>query len=126
VKNRFFTFVIAGLVILAVIGVLSSLISNPLSFLKGIAITIGIVVVILLLVKLFYKSSPEKSEQRAFVKAAKRSTKKHKTKRPAATKSKHNPVASFNKLRIRKKSESKSHLTVIEGKKGKKKNRASF
>ena len=113
---------------LAVIGVFSSLVKNPLDFLKGIGIMILTVAVIYFIVMRLYKPSPDRREQRAFVKAAKRSVKRQKSNRPATTKTKpaHNPAATFQKLRIRKNNQSNPNLTVIEGKKGKKKNRASF
>ena len=126
VKNKFSTYAVAGLIILAVIGVVSSLFTNPIAFLKGIAITIGIAVVIILLIRLYYNRGQNKQQNRSFVKAAKQSSQKHKINRSAPPKPNHNPIASFNKLRIRKKSEEKPRLTVIEGKKGKKKNRASL
>ncbi|MBB6444888.1 SA1362 family protein [Bacillus benzoevorans] len=130
-KNRIYTYVVAGLIIFAVVGAFSNLITNPLAVLKGLGFMIVTVAVILLLVKLFYKPSPERREQRAFVKAAKRTTKKGKVSRPA-TKMKLKPtqkqssITSFKKMKIRKKTDSNPNLTVIEGRKGKKKNRASF
>lgn len=130
-KNRIFTFVVAGLIIFAVIGAFSNLITNPLAVLKGLAVMVVTVAVILLLVKLFYKPSPERREQRAFVKAAKKTTKKGKVSRPAMKMKskpaqKQSSVTSFKKMKIRKKADSNPNLTVIEGRKGKKKNRASF
>lgn len=129
-KNRIFTYVFTGLIIFAVIGALSNLITNPLAVLKGLAITAVTVAVILLLVKLFYRPSPERREQRAFVKAAKRTSKKGKINRPAVKMKKpmqkQSSVTSFKKMKIRKRTDSNPNLTVIEGRKGKKKNRASF
>jgi Zn-dependent protease with chaperone function len=129
-KNRFVTYAVAGLIIFAVIGAFSSLITNPMAVLKGLAFMIVTVAVILLLVKLFYKPSQGKREQRAFIKAAKRSKKGKGNRTSMKMKSKpaqkQSSVTSFKKMRIRKKSNSNPNLTVIEGKKGKKKNRASL
>nr|WP_295975545.1 SA1362 family protein [uncultured Bacillus sp.] len=124
-KNRVLTYVVVGLIIFAVIGAFSNLISNPIAILKGLAIMAVITAVIYFFVIRFYKPNPEKREQRAFVKAAKRSTKRLKANKPIA-KTKHHSVTSFKKLKIRRKSDANPNLTVIEGRKGKKKNRASF
>lgn len=124
-KNKIFSYVVAGLIILAVIGAVSAVISDPIGLLKWLGITIVIVGVILLLVKLAYQPSPQRREQRAFIKAARRS-KRDKTNRTAMkAKRKQSSVTSFKKMKLRRKS-SIPNLTVIEGKKGKKKNRASF
>jgi len=94
--------------------------------------------VVFLLVKLLYKPSPAKREQRAFVKAAKRSAKRKQQKdfspqgrmKIQASKStkpkKNSNLTSLKKARALKKKTAHPQLTVIEGKKGKKKNRASF
>lgn len=70
---------------------------------------------------------PEKREQRAFVKAAKRSTKRKQQKEAVSQnrkKKSSGKLTSIKKERIKRKHT--PELTVIEGKKGKKKNRASF
>lgn len=127
-KNRFITYAVAGLIILAVIGAFTNLLTDPIAVLKGLGFMIVTVAVILLLVKLFYKPSQGRREQRAFIKAAKRSKKGKDNRSGMKSKSnqKQSSVASFKRMRIRKKSNSNPNLTVIEGKKGKKKNRASF
>ncbi len=129
-KNRFVTYAVAGLIIFAVIGAISSLITNPMALLKMLFFTIVTVAVIFLLVKLFYKPSQGRREQRAFIKAAKRSKKGNVNRSAVKMKSKptqkQSSVTSFKKMRIRKKNDSNPNLTVIEGRKGKKKNRASL
>jgi hypothetical protein len=126
-KNRITFIVFMGLIILAAIGLLSKLITDPAGFFTGIAITILTGAVILIVVLRFYKPSPEKREQRAFVRAAKKSIKRHKDTTSSitgrkASKSNVKPLKKAKAVR----SKSNLHLTVIEGKKGKKKNRASF
>ncbi len=131
-KNRMISYIVFGVIGLAVIGLLSKIINNPAGFFKGIAIILGVAAVVFLLVKLLYKPSPEKSEQRAFIKAAKKSSKRKQQKDPKPQnrmklkqKKKSNLTSIKSARRLRKKNE-RPQLTVIEGKKGKKKNRASF
>lgn len=80
--------------------------------------------VIFFLVKHFYQLSPEKREQRAFVKAAKRSLKRKQQKESGKQTRKAN-YSNITSIRAKKK-QTNNHLTVIEGKKGKRKNRASL
>lgn len=79
---------------------------------------------IFFLVRRFYNPNPEKREQQAFVKAAKRSVKRHQQKEPGkqTKKTNHSNLTSIKA----KKKQSNAHLTVIEGKKGKRKNRVSL
>jgi hypothetical protein len=76
-------------------------------------------VVIYFVVKRFYQSSPVKNEQRAFIRAAKKTKKKVHRKKPDENSKQ---LAKLTSIRRK----SSAHLTVIEGKKNKKKNRASF
>jgi hypothetical protein len=137
-KNRIVNYIVYGVIGLAVIGLVSKVIFNPASFFKGIAIIVGIGAVVFLLVKLLYKPSPAKREQRAFVKAAKKSAKRKQQKdfspqgrmkikaSKASNPKKNSNLTSLKKARALKKKSAQPQLTVIEGKKGKKKNRASF
>jgi Na+/melibiose symporter-like transporter len=128
-KNRSSYYIIGGIIVLAFIGLFSQLFSNPAGFFKGIAVMLVFSAVIFFLLRRFTKLSPAKSEQRAFVKAAKRSLKRHNQKESGQNtrKNKPNNLTSIKKLRAnRNKKQSNPQLTVIEGKKGKKKNRASF
>ncbi|MCQ6273733.1 hypothetical protein JMM81_01915 [Bacillus sp. V3B] len=126
-KNRILYYIIGGIMILAVIGLFSQLFSNPAGFFQGIAVMLVFSAVIFFLVRRFTQPSPAKREQRAFVKAAKRSLKRHNQKESnqPIRKNKQNNLTSIKKLRANK-NQSNPQLTVIEGKKGKKKNRASF
>jgi hypothetical protein len=118
-KNRTSSILLFTLLLFALIGLGSSLLENPIDFFKRIAIMILVGLAIYFLFNRFYKPSPNRKEQRAFLKAAKKTKKKiHRKKSDDQTKQ-------LSKLTsIRKKSN--AHLTVIEGKKNKKKNRASF
>ncbi|CAM3804230.1 hypothetical protein D1970_14870 [Mesobacillus zeae] len=121
--NRTSFYIVLGLIILAGIGVTQSLVSDPIVFLQTIAGFVLIAAVIFFIVNRFYKANPMKQEQRSFHKAAKQSKKRFQTKSQPLT-SKRSSVGSISAARKKKKDA--PHLTVIEGKKGKKKNRASF
>lgn len=119
-KNNFLHYVVFGLIALAGIGILSSLISNPIAFLKSILIIAIVAGILIFLIRRFAFGSFPNREANRFRRAAKRSQKKYKQKAVR----KQAKVSSIK--RIRPRSKSAPHLTVIEGRKGKKKNRASF
>ncbi len=125
-RKRTSAIVIGGLFILALIGLFSSFTANPAGFIQSIAVFALIGLLIFYLVRRFSTPSPQKREQRAFLKAAKKS-KKRLQQRGGEASSKGSSLATLTTL---KKSKTKKnppvHLTVIEGKKNKKKNRASF
>jgi len=123
-KNQISFYIVLGLIVLAAIGIISMLVQDPGGFIKMIAGMALIVAVIYFLFRRFSQTSPSKNhEQRAFKKAAKRSKKRFQTKENTSP-SKRSSIGSLSAAR--KKRKDTSHLTVIEGKKGKKKNRASF
>jgi amino acid transporter len=126
-KNRTSLFVVGGLIILAIIGVVSSFSANPAGFIQGIAVIALICLVIYFVVRNFSTSSPHKKEQRAFLKAARKSKKRLQLKggESIPKNSAHGTLSPLKKGTKTKK-KAPAHLTVIEGKKGKKKNRASF
>ena len=123
-KNRISTFFVVCLIALAALGMVSLLVSNPSGLLLKFAIMIVTGAVIFFLVKRFYLPSPEKREQRAFVRAAKRSLKRKQQKESGKQTRKSN-VSNITSIRARKK-QTNNHLTVIEGRKGKRKNRVSL
>lgn len=86
-----------------------------------------IVIGIYFVVRKFSNSSPQNKEQRAFLKAAKKSKKRLQHK-GGDSNVKSASVGTLTSLKKSNKTKKKSpaHLTVIDGKKGKKKNRASF
>nr|WP_066293647.1 SA1362 family protein [Bacillus sp. FJAT-29937] len=124
-KNRITLFVISGLVLLAVLGITSSMISNPAGFLRRIAVILLVGAIVFYIFKRFNRSSPKKQEQRAFVRAAKKSKKRF--NQPDAGKGSSRKASSGSLTSIKRtRKKSSTHLTVIEGKKGKKKDRASL
>jgi Zn-dependent protease with chaperone function len=125
-KNRISVFIILGLILLAVVGMIASLFSNPTGFLLRIAVILLIGAVIYYIFQRFYKASPRKREQQAFIRAAKKSKKRFQMNNSG--KSNTRKTGSGNSLSTLKKSKKKTstHLTVIQGKKGKKKDRASL
>ncbi|KOP83411.1 hypothetical protein LIS82_19115 [Cytobacillus solani] len=125
-KNRISVFVVLGLILLAVVGMTANLFSNPTGFLLRIAVILLVGAVIYYIFQRFYKASPRKREQQAFIRAAKKSKKRFQTNHLG--KGHTRKTNSGNSLTSLKKSKKKSstHLTVIQGKKGKKKDRASL
>lgn len=126
-KNRTSVFIVGILFILAIIGLFSSFTANPAGFIQKIAVFAIIGLVIYFLVRKFLYSNPQKREQRAFLKAAKKS-KKRLQQKSGDTNVKSSSLGSLTTLKKSNKTKKKSpaHLTVIDGKKGKKKNRASL
>ncbi|MDQ6599622.1 SA1362 family protein [Bacillus salipaludis] len=126
-KNRTPVIIVGGLILLALLGIFATFTNNPSAFLQNILVIALVGLVIFFLVRRFSNSSPQKKEQRAFLKAAKQSKKRlqHKGKDSGIKSSSLGTLSSLKKSnRIKKKSP--AHLTVIDGKKGKKKNRASL
>ncbi|WP_318247595.1 SA1362 family protein [Bacillus infantis] len=122
-NNRTSLYIVAGLIGLAIIGIIGRLVNDPAGFLQSIAVIALIGAAVYFLFRRFYKAGPMKKEQQAFVKAAKKSKRKYQ-KEPASTRKA--SVGSLTSLRKTKARKSPPHLTVIDGKKGKKKNRATL
>ncbi|WP_240794165.1 SA1362 family protein [Bacillus sp. BHET2] len=114
--------VVFTLILLAMIGLGTSLLGNPLGLAKRLLVTAAVIGIIYFAYRRWFsgRRTENSNEQRAFLKAAKQSKKRHKKQSPSKTR-----VSNVSKKRAtRKKSNAK--LTVIEGKKNKKNNRASF
>lgn len=124
-KNRTSFYVVMGLVALAALGITSRFISNPSGFLQSIAIMAAVGFIIYFLVRRLYKAGPQKREQQAFRKAAKKSKRRFLQKEVRRDTTRVGSLTTLKKPTSKKKTTT-THLTVIEGKKGKKKNRASF
>ncbi|MGV3466242.1 MAG: SA1362 family protein [Heyndrickxia sp.] len=105
--------------LLAVIGFGALIFTNPASLFKQVILTVLVIAAVFFIYRFWFSNKSNAKEQRNFIKAARKSKRRLK-KRHAIGKS---PVQSRKKP-IRKKSD--VQLTVIEGKKGKKKNRAIF
>lgn len=125
-KNRTSYYIVIGLVSLAVLGVISSLVSNPVDFIKNVFLFLIISAGIILLFRHFTGASLRSREQSAFKKAAKRSKKRyqHKDSRKPVSRTSNSNISTLKK--VNHKPKSTAHLTVIEGRKGKKKKRASL
>ncbi len=126
-KNLTASLVVGVMIVLALIGISGMVINNPSGILLGIAGFLAVGIIIYFLVRFNTKASPQKKEQRAFVKAAKQS-KKRLQKKGADIHPKSTALGTFTSLKkaAKRKKKTNAHLTVIDGKKGKKKNRASF
>jgi len=126
-KNRTSAIVVGVLIILALVGLYGSITVNPAGFIQRIAVIALIGLLIYFLVRKFSNSSPQKKEQRAFLKAAKKSKKRLQLKSGDST-ARSSSLGTLTTLKKINKTKKKSpaHLTVIDGKKGKKKNRASL
>ncbi|WP_082892586.1 SA1362 family protein [Rossellomorea aquimaris] len=115
--------VVFTLILLAILGLGSWLIENPLGLLRQVLVSAAVIGIIYFIYRRWFSQRRAGSnEQRAFLKAAKQSKKRHK-KQPTS-KAKAQGTSVSKKRSIRKKSN--ANLTVIEGKKNKKNNRASF
>ncbi|WP_235851944.1 SA1362 family protein [Niallia nealsonii] len=125
-KNRISIAVISFVILFASIGLVSRLITDPIGFVKNIAVLLVVGVLIWFIAQRLYKSSPQKKEQKAFIKAAKKSKKRLNFKEKSSNKPASLKSNSSLKAKKFKRSTTSAHLTVIEGKKGKKKNRASL
>jgi hypothetical protein len=116
-------YIVSGLIVLAIFGFAFQLFTDPLSILTMLATIALVGALIYFLVTRLTSSGSGRQQQRAFQKAAKRSKKRFQTKDANAS-SKRSKIRSLASARNKKKDA--SHLTVIEGKKSRKKNRASF
>ncbi|HEO8418689.1 SA1362 family protein [Niallia sp. FSL W8-0635] len=125
-KNRFSFILFGSIIFLAFIGLTTSLIKNPAGFLLNIAVILAVGAIIWFIFRHFSTSSPQKREQKAFLKAAKKSKKRLQTREKSPAGQQHSTKSSSLKANKHKRSKSSAHLTVIEGKKSKKKNRASL
>lgn len=125
--NRIISYVIYGVIALGILGLLSKLFTNPLGLLKNIVFIALIAGIVYLVYTRLIQGKTDRKEQLAFRKAVRQSKKRNKDRTSRAKK---NNVASMtstkftHKIKSHKKSD--AQLTVIEGKKNKKKNRASF
>lgn len=126
-KNRTASLIVGGLIVLALIGIYRMIPKNLSGFLQVIAVIAVVGIIIYFLVRLNLRDNPQKKEQRAFVRAAKKSKKRLQRKGPDSP-SKGASLGTFAPFKkgAKKKKKTTAHLTVIDGKKGKKKNRASF
>jgi len=115
-RGRSMYFILSSVILLSVVGFLTLLFNNPGSLLRSIFISAVIIGVIYFIARnVITTSASNRGEHRAFLKAAKTSKKRIKRKE-VSMKSSTSRGRKFRKEAV--------HLTVIEGKKGKKKSRA--
>jgi uncharacterized membrane protein YfcA len=126
-KNRISVPLVGSVIVLGIIGIIGAFTSDPIGFLKNIVVFALIGVAMYFVFRLIRRSNPRNKEQQAFIKAAKKSKKRLQTKGGEQS-PKSTSFGSLTSLKKSKKTKKKSpvHLTVIDGKKGKKKNRASL
>lgn len=126
-KNRISVPLVGSVIVLGIIGIIGAFTSDPSGFLQNILVFALVGLAIYFVFRLIRRSNPRNKEQQAFIKAAKKSKKRLQTKGGEQT-TKGASLGSLTSLKKLKKTKKKSpvHLTVIDGKKGKKKNRASL
>ncbi|GGI11290.1 SA1362 family protein [Gottfriedia solisilvae] len=130
-NQKVYTSIFYGMIALALFGLIAELINNPAKLLQRI-LFIGLILLVLYFIyRVFTSSNSQRSQQDSYRKAAKQTVKKYNTQKTSSVKK------SFNKSKptsrkstssplLRKRNKDSSHLTVIEGEKGKKKDRASY
>ncbi|MBM7604608.1 membrane protein implicated in regulation of membrane protease activity [Metabacillus crassostreae] len=124
--NRRMNGFVLVIISLGIIGVITTLVSDPLWLLKQIAIYAVLAGAIYLIYRLFMKKRMGK-ENTSYAKAVKQSKKRYDDRNTRGSNIKNiSQVKRSSKTSTIKKKKQPSHLTVIEGKKGKKKNRAFF
>ena len=126
-KSMFFIYILLGF---AALGLISTLLNDPMQLFKSIFIGAAIVGLIYFVFTRFNRSNSGE-EYQAYRKAARKTTKQKRKHEIIKTKrSRHNPhgltVIAKEQLIKRPSSKSDVKLTVIEGKKTRKKNRAFF
>lgn len=127
-KNRWQRPLVFAIIALGIIGVVTTLIENPLGLLRTILIMVVIAIVFYFLFRIVMNKSSGK-DVGAYRRAARQSAKRFKNKKPKSS-------SHLKLIKNRAKSKGKDfkknnrrnaeHLKVIEGKKRKKKNRALF
>lgn len=118
--NRPVSFIVLGFILLAVLGLGSKLVDNPSQALRSILLFVAVTGIIIYVVKRFTTTS----EQKSYSKAVKQSKKQHPKRNVSKKKTNVVNYSTAQSKKIGKTTKkSDSHLTVIEGKKGKK-NRA--
>lgn len=109
---------IGGIALFAVIGLGSYLINRPGALFKQLLIMAAVVGAVFLIYKIWSNRSQGGKDRNSFAKAAKQSKQRAKKRKGTAQ------VNHFRNRPLRRRST--AHLTVIEGKKNKKKDRAIF
>lgn len=126
--NRTVSYLMYGVIALGVLGLLSQLFKNPFGLLKSLLITAAIVGIMYFLYRRLTTGKTDRKEQLAFRKAVRQSKKRNKDRSTPIGKKNNvaNMTSSKPVRKINPRRKSDAQLTVIEGKKNKKKNRVSL
>jgi ABC-type nickel/cobalt efflux system permease component RcnA len=125
-NRRVMNGIVLAIILLGAIGLITTLVSDPLWLLKQIAIYAAIAGGIYLIYRLVMKKRMG-NEYSSYAKAAKQSKRRFDDRSTRGSNVRNIAQAKkTTKTSAIKKKKQQSHLTVIEGKKGKKKNRAFF
>lgn len=128
-NKRSFTPVFVIIITFAAFGLIYTIVKQPFELIQRIFFILLFVGVFYGIYKLYTRNSQGGNAQAAYMKAVKHSKKRFNGRsHDKKVMNKNNKkVSPFKKQRVNlEKKKSELHLTVIEGKKGKKKNRASF
>ncbi|ENQ3081009.1 hypothetical protein ACEOWG_004342 [Bacillus cereus] len=133
-NGRSFMFALFVVIVgLAIFNLVSFTIEDPMGVVKNIMIMLGVVGVFYLLYKMLTSSSSSaNNSQSSYKRAAKQSNRKYGKQNVAPLsnnllkKTASDTKGKKENTSFLKRKRKQSHLTVIEGKKGKKKDRASF
>jgi hypothetical protein len=130
-KSRFFQIVVLTLILLGCFGLLHTLFINPVHLIKQFVFIFILLGAFYLLYMFYMRKRLGGKDYISYMKAAKRSIRRynernHKQRSHLRTVSSSKQLSAKKSLRSLQKRDKQPHLTVIEGKKGKKKNRAFF
>ena len=130
-NQKVYTSIFYGIIALALFGLFAELITHPARLLQRF-LFIGLILLILYFIyRVFTSSNSQRGHQDSYRKAAKQTVKKYNTQKSSSlkksmNKSKPTSRKSTSSPLLKRRTKDSSHLTVIEGEKGKKKDRASY
>ncbi|WP_088071181.1 SA1362 family protein [Gottfriedia luciferensis] len=130
-NQKVYTSVFYGIIALALFGLIAKLIDDPVKLLQRFLFIGLIILIIYFIYRVFTSSNSQRSQQDSYRKAAKQTVKKYNTQKSSSLKksiNKTKPTSrkSTSSPLLKRRTKDSSHLTVIEGEKGKKKDRASY
>ncbi|PGL72420.1 SA1362 family protein [Bacillus sp. AFS055030] len=130
-NQKVYTSIFYGIIALALFGLIAQLIHDPAKLLQRFLFIGLILLIIYFIYRVFSSSNSQRSHQDSYRKAAKQTIKKYNTQKSSPfkksiNKSKPTSRKSTSTPLLKKRTKDASHLTVIEGEKGKKKDRASY
>lgn len=117
-NNRVVTTLIYAVIGLAIIGVISQLVTNTISFITSLFIMIGMGVAIFAVIYFLFIKRRTPNETKKYQQAVKQSQSKYKTHTTGPRRSSQKPQPTQKKKKARRRP---THLRVIDGEKSKKK-----